>query len=143
MTFDPAAHGWTLREDTGLPEVVRPLWFRQEEAGIAFGFQAREAQTNGRGVVHGGLLATMIDHALGRTVREAVGGAAVATIQLDLHYLAPARPGQFIEARGEVTQRTRSVVFIRGTLLANGKPVLTASGVWKVLGAHDAGKADS
>jgi uncharacterized protein (TIGR00369 family) len=134
MSFDPAAEGWARTEDLGLPEFLRPMLMRREGDRLAFGFHGHEHLNNGRGVIHGGMLATYIDHALGRTVREAAGGVAVATIQLDLHYLAPGLPGRFIEARGEVTRLTRSVVFIRGALTQGGKPILTASGVWKILG---------
>jgi acyl-coenzyme A thioesterase PaaI-like protein len=75
-----------------------------------------------------------MDHTIGRVARAAADEAPVATIQLDLHYLAPAKPGQFIEARGVVVRRTRSVIFLRGTLSAEGKEVLSASGIWKILG---------
>jgi uncharacterized protein (TIGR00369 family) len=133
MSFDPAAHGWRPHEDAALPRVMQGLWFRDEGEGFAYGFETGAAQENGRGVIHGGILATYIDHTIGRTARNAAG-VAVATIQLDLHYLAPARPGSFIEARGTVVRRTRSVIFLRGELSAEGRPVLSASGIWKILG---------
>jgi acyl-coenzyme A thioesterase PaaI-like protein len=71
---------------------------------------------------------------MGRVARRAAGDVPVATIQLDLHYLAPARPGHFIEARGIVVRRTISVIFLRGALTSEGTDVLTASGIWKILG---------
>lgn len=128
--FDPEAAGWTQRIPSGLPPMANPLWMR----GAEFGFQTRAEHANGRGVVHGGVLATFIDHALGLTVREAIGGGMnLATIQLDLHYLAAAMPGQFLVASGEVTRRTRSVVFIRGMLRHGETTVVAATGIWKIL----------
>jgi acyl-coenzyme A thioesterase PaaI-like protein len=133
--FDPAAAGWARCDDKALPRVTEGHWMRREAEGFAFGFETGPAQDNGNGVVHGGILATCMDHTMGRVARNAAEGAKVATIQLDLHYLAGALPGQFIEARGEVVRRTRSVIFLRGTLMAGGRPVLSASGIWKILGA--------
>lgn len=128
--YDPAADGWRLLDPSGLPRVADPLWQR----GEAFGFQAREDHANARGVVHGGILATFMDHTLGLIVRRAIGGGLnLATIQLDLHYLAAAMPGQFLIGEGEITRQTRSVVFIRGTLRHGDTPVIAATGIWKLL----------
>jgi uncharacterized protein (TIGR00369 family) len=135
MSFDPAAAGWRRLQDPNLPNVSLGHWVRDEDEGFAFGFQTGAGQENGNGAVHGGILATYMDHTLGRCARNAAGGVKVATIQLDLHYLAPALPGQFIAARASVVRRTRSVIFLRGTLQADGKEVLSATGIWKILGA--------
>ena len=135
MTHDPSDDGWTRGDDAGLPETARPLWIRDEPAGRAFGFMARDAHANARGAIHGGMLAVFMDHTLGLTVRTATGGVPVATVQLDLQYLAAGRTGTLIEGRGEVVRRTRSLVFVRGTLTAEGTPVLSATGIWKIIGA--------
>lgn len=127
--FDPAQEGWRILTPSGLPETANPLWVR----GTEFGFQARPDHANARGVVHGGILATFMDHTLGLTVRDAVGTFNIATIQLDLHYLAAAMPGQFLIGTGEVTRKTRSVVFVRGLLRAGETQVIAATGIWKVL----------
>jgi uncharacterized protein (TIGR00369 family) len=132
--FDPAAEGWRPHEDPALPRVMEALWRREEGEAWAYGFETGEAQANGRGVVHGGVLATYMDHTIGRVARDAAGGVAVATIQLDLHYLAPARIGAFVESRGRVVRLTRSVIFLSGELAVEGKAVLAASGIWKILG---------
>ncbi|WP_158287761.1 PaaI family thioesterase [Falsiroseomonas bella] len=134
MPFDPAAMGWKPFDDPALPQVMTRHWEREEGEGFAYGFETGAGQANGLGVVHGGILATYIDHTMGRVARRAAGDVPVATIQLDLHYLSPARPGFFIEARGIVVRRTMSVIFLRGALTSQGTDVLTASGIWKILG---------
>jgi uncharacterized protein (TIGR00369 family) len=131
---DPAAAGWELLSGSGFPEAVGQLWFRREgESGRAYGLLTDARHNNGRGVVHGGILATIIDHALGNAVHRAVRPHRCATIHLDLQYLTPANPGEFVEARTEIVRRTRSVVFVRGQLSVAGRQVLSASGIWKVL----------
>lgn len=133
MSFDPAAEGWTRIEDPNLPAVAASHWQRQDDEGFAFLFGTDDRHHNGNGAVHGGLLATYIDHTMGRTARLAAE-TRVATIQLDIQYLAAARPGDFIEAHGVVTRRTRSVLFMAGRLSVGGKGVVAATGIWKVLG---------
>lgn len=131
--MNPETEGWSLQDDAGLPEMVRPLWMRLEDAAVAFGFQTRPAHYNGRDMVHGGIMAIFADHALGLTVRRAVEGAPTATVQLDINYIGVTRPGAFVEVRAEVLRRTRSVVFVRGMLTVEATLVATASGVWKIL----------
>jgi acyl-coenzyme A thioesterase PaaI-like protein len=131
--MNPEAAGWSRQEDLGLPEMVRPLWTRQEGAVAAFGFQTRPAHFNGRDMVHGGIMALFADHALGMTVRRAVDAAPTATIQLDISYIGVTRPGAFVEVRAEVLRRTRSIVFVRGMMTVEDTPVASANGVWKIL----------
>jgi acyl-coenzyme A thioesterase PaaI-like protein len=83
------------------------------------------------------MLLTFADSALGRIVAEAVERKPIATIQLDTHFLAPAKPGDFVEARGRIVRKTRSVVFVEGMLTVRGHPVIRSHGIWKVLKAAE------
>ena len=134
--FDPAAAGWTVMEDTGFLGWVGPIWQRRESDVIALAFLAEERHHNRRGVVQGGMIATLLDRAIGLSVSEANGYRPQATLQLDLHYLEAVRIGSFVEARGIVDRRTRSVTFASGTAFVGSRPVATAKGVWKMLGVH-------
>ena len=131
--FDPATHGWKAREVPGFFGLVGPLWTKKEESGWAYGFLAEPRHTNPAGVVHGGMLATILDHAVSLTAWEANERRPVVTVQLDTHFIAAVLPGHFIEARGRVVKRTGSLVFVQGTLSVGGDEVATASGVLKVL----------
>jgi uncharacterized protein (TIGR00369 family) len=53
-----------------------------------------ERHLNPGGTVHGGVLATLVDTAMGAAVRSTTGDADVpATSQLTIAYLRPGRPG--------------------------------------------------
>ena len=69
---------------------------------------------NPSGVVHGGVLMAFADHGLSFLAWEAAERAPCTTIQLNTHFLSSVRPGAFLELRGEVTRRTRGLVFLRG-----------------------------
>jgi acyl-coenzyme A thioesterase PaaI-like protein len=47
--------------------------------------------------------------------------------------------GDFVEMDCEVVRKTRSVVFMRGTLTVGGRIVATADGIWKLLGPRQVG----
>ena len=81
-----------------------------------------------------GMLMTFIDRTLGSLVWHAIDGRPCATVSLNTDFLAPARPGDWIECRGQVTRQTRALVFVRGELTTADRTLMTASGVWKKLG---------
>jgi uncharacterized protein (TIGR00369 family) len=66
------------------------------------------------GVLHGGVVTTLIDTACGLA---AITGPAepsrVATLDLRIDYLRPASAGQALFARAEVTKLTRHIAFLR------------------------------
>lgn len=129
--FDPAAEGWTKTVDHGFIELVGPLWSRREPEGMAHGFLAEARHLNRGGIVHGGMLMTFADQALGFASIEAAPGGRRATIQLDTHFVAAVREGDFVVARCRVVRRTRSVMFMTGTLSVGESVVATANGIWK------------
>jgi uncharacterized protein (TIGR00369 family) len=132
--FNPADDGWVIRNDEpGFITLVGPLWQRGTGDELAFGFLAEEKHLNRRSVVHGGMLMTFADQALGLAAREANGNLPQATIQLDVQFIAPVSAGEFVEARAQVVRRTRSVLFMRGTVAVGEREIASAQGIWKVL----------
>lgn len=83
--------------------------------------------------IHGGLLETLMDHALSSIAWEASGRQKCVSLQMDTHFLAPASRGMFIEARGSVVHRTSSTLFMQGMLTVNGRPVMSAQALMKIL----------
>lgn len=133
---EPLPDGWELApQPDGFPALIGPLLLRRDPAGNALGLRIGPQHLNLRGAVHGGVIASLADHALGMQVWEACGGRPCVTLQLGLHYIAAGRHGDLLEAWGEVVRITRTVVFMRGRVLAADRLVATAEGVWKRLGA--------
>src|SRR3954465_5172949 len=65
--------------------------------------EATEHHLNIGGVVHGGVLASLIDTAMGRAVPSGTD-SSTATSQLTVTYLEPARPGRLV-ATARITKR--------------------------------------
>jgi len=129
------ARGWKMRGLGGFIDCAGPLWTRKEEAGWAYGILAEDRHLNPARMVHGGLLETLIDHAVSAIAWEATGRQKCVTLQMDAHFLAAARKGMFIEARGHVVHRTASTLFMQGMLTVDERPILSAQALMKIMAA--------
>lgn len=113
---------------------VGPIFERIENGARHFLLIADERHVNGRGVVHGGMLMTFADLALGGAVWDAIGNVAVVTVGMQSQFLKSARAGDHIEVTPELVRRTRSLVFMRGDFTVRGEVIYSATSVWKLLG---------
>jgi uncharacterized protein (TIGR00369 family) len=69
-----------------------------------------------RGVVFGGAITTLLDHASGIAVACSLKElCAIATVDLRIDYLRAADPGRDLFGRVECYHLTRNVAFVRGT----------------------------
>lgn len=136
--FDPAREGWVLRSDEGFVGLVGPFWQRRDGDESNLGLLTEPKHRNRRGVVQGGVLMTLADRALGTAAWRETGHRPQATVQLDVHFVEKVAIGEFVEARCQVVRRTRSLVFMRGTLMVGSCIVATADGIWKILHHADA-----
>lgn len=130
---DLLSRDWKKRSLGGFIECAGPLWTCQEEGGWAYGILAEERHLNPARTVHGGLLETLMDHSLSSIAWEASGRRTCVTLQMDTHFLAAARTGMFIEARGRVIHHTSSMLFMQGMLTVDGRPLMSAQALMKIL----------
>ncbi|MCE2761522.1 MAG: PaaI family thioesterase [Acetobacteraceae bacterium] len=112
-------------------EPIGPIMIRRDHGPLAFGLRIEKRHCNSKDMAHGGMLATFADLALG------IGGFNLAgvtgfftTISLNSDYLAPALLGTWLQCEPVLLRRTRTLVFVQGVCMADGKPVLRASGVF-------------
>jgi uncharacterized protein (TIGR00369 family) len=94
-----------------------------------------DRHVNLQGLVHGGMLAILADTACGLSIRSAMEpGRLHITTDLDIHYLAPARPGRLF-GRGKAVKVGRTLAFAEasvedteGRLLARAQSRFSVSG---------------
>jgi len=83
---------------------------------------------SGAGAVHGGALASLVDHAISLAVYPLVErGKWVATVELKLNYLAPVRAGEIV-AEAQVLALGRQVGTVRVDLTSGTELCATALG---------------
>lgn len=125
--------GWVVRPGKAFNTYVGPFYQREDGGSGRSGFVADARHGNKRGVVHGGMLATAFDVALGNASWDAAGQKPCATVQLNVHFVGAMQLGEFAEIAAEVVRSTRSLVFLRGTMTVGERIIATADGVWKIL----------
>jgi len=72
-----------------------------------------------RDVIHGGILATLLDEACVHACRTI--GPFPVTAEISVKFKKPVPPGAEIFVRGEVIQQRRRVLLARGRLEINGQ----------------------
>ncbi len=138
MTTDTAdeklrASGWTVVETSGFLSLVGPLWHRVSNGDHEYAILAQDKHHNRRGLVQGGVLMTLADRASGMIARLVSGKPTLATVQMDVHFIDSGKIGELLVARPRVVRATRSLIFTTAEVTAEGRCVVTASGVFKIL----------
>ncbi len=133
---------------TDIPEGYAPVWNEgfnayvgpfygrpRDDGSVHFFVDVRDDHMNGAGMVHGGMMMAFADAVLGTAVSISVDNAPCATMTLNTDFVAAGQNGIRLEGEAEITRATRSVVFVSGRIYQGDKTLLTASGIWKILGA--------
>jgi uncharacterized protein (TIGR00369 family) len=102
---------------------------------VTVAMRVEERHVNLQGFVHGGMLAILADTACGLSIRSAMEpGRLHVTADLDIHFLAPAKPGRIL-GRGKAVKVGRSLAFAEasiedddGRLLARAQSRFSVSG---------------
>lgn len=124
----------TWRQMRGDPfmDLVGPFFYRaHDDGGVICAMRVEARHLNGGGALHGGAMMTFADFAL-FAFAERIAGSNVVTLSLAGDYMAPVPIGSRIECRGEVIKRTRTLIFVRGTVRVGTEPVFAFTGLLKI-----------
>lgn len=116
-------------------EVLGPLYLPEDRAvRNVVAMRAERKHLNTRGVVHGGVLAALVDTAFGVVIsRSREPRLPSVTVSLTSDFLEPVREGDWVEAHIEIQRSGKRLVFAQGNLRVEGRNVLRASGVFAVV----------
>jgi uncharacterized protein (TIGR00369 family) len=124
--------GWKLWSTDPFELLAGPFYCRPDEDGrMVCAFLAEKKHMNGGGFMHGGCLMTFADYALFCIAAEQLQGVGSVTASLNAEFVDAAMDGERIEATGEVVRAGGSLVFIRGIVTAERRPVLNFSAIVK------------
>ncbi len=124
---------WREHQPPGLMTALGPLLSRREGDSWAYGLRLDSRHLNQAGIVHGGTVTALLDHALSTIAWEHSGKVACVTVQLNTSFLRTAKPGELLSARGSVTHSSGSMLFLDGTLRADDTLIATGQAVMKRL----------
>jgi uncharacterized protein (TIGR00369 family) len=104
-----------------------------DDGGARIEFTAREEHLNPAGTLHGGVLATLVDTAMGQAVRTTTGeGEVPATSQLTVTYLRPGEPGDLV-VTAAVRTRGRHLTVCEADVEQDGRALVHAVATFALL----------
>ena len=116
-------------------ELIGPLFCHGEGADLVIGLRVDTKHCNARGMVHGGILATLADVALGYTMAfSSTPPTSLITANLSLDFAGTARIGDWLETHVDIQKHGRRLSFANCYITANEQRIVRASAVFQVTG---------
>lgn len=132
MTAHGPAGFQVARESDTFIDHIGPILYRPNEKSVTLYLRIERRHTNPAGSAHGGLLMTMMDLTLARSVGRYLGhDHVVATVQLSCNLISTAREGEEVYGEAQVERATRLLTFASGRLRAGERTLMTATGVFR------------
>lgn len=122
-------HHWEPVDD--FEEHAGPFYCREDERGMVCAFQPEAKNRNGGGNIHGGALMTFADYALFMIAGGLDASVHGVTMTMNCDFVGAGDGNRLLTARGEVVREGGSMVFVRGIIDDDGRPVLAFSGTIK------------
>lgn len=127
-----------LPRSSPLLELIGPVYGRGSGRELCLGLRADNRHANGRGTVHGGIIATLADIGMGYAMAfSSEPPLPLITASMTLDYLGAVQVGEWIEVRLEHAQRGRQMAFATVLLRVGEREVARASGVFAVPAPRD------
>ena len=124
-----------------------PLAVKQTPDALVFGLRVDERHCNRNGSVHGGMLSTLTDIALGNNAGMAFhadeapdpGASTPALVTVSLHtdFLGSARVGDWLEVHVELRKVGGTLTFATATVRNDNVPIATTNGVYRHIRPRD------
>ncbi len=134
MTNDiPAGFAPHFRK-SDLTNPWEPLYSKQTPKSVIIALRAGSQHCNSRGFIHGGLIMSLADNAMGLSCgvqHDAIGGLVTSTMNVE--FLASCQQGQWIEFVPLSTKIGRRLDAAQGEVRADGSVCAFISGTFSVL----------
>jgi len=116
-------------------DLIGPLYGRGTGADLVVGLRVEPKHCNARGTIHGGILATLADVAIGYAMASSTDPpTAAVTANLSLDYAGTAKVGDWIEARVDIQKRGARLAFGNCFLCVGEERIVRASAVFLIAG---------
>ena len=123
---------------SGFTDPWEPLYSRVTDSEVSIGLQLGSPHCNSRGLVHGGLIASLADNAMGLScgqVLKAEGRniSGLVTVSLTTDFVASAMLGAWLATHTDFVKTGGSLAFANCTVQADGEIVARANASFKIL----------
>ena len=111
-----------------------PLYSKRTEKAVTMGLRLAKPHTNARGLIHGGLIASLADNAMGYSCAQATGWvSSFVTISLSIDFTGSAEIGQWLSVESDVIRTGSTICFAQSLIKANDVVIARASGTFRVI----------
>ena len=111
-----------------------PFHWKKADGRHIIGLRIDERHTNMRGIVHGGMLVTIADSALGTVLYNArKPPQPMVTVSLTTDFIESAYPGDWVEAHVDVLRIGSRLAYANCYLHVGERRILRASGVFALM----------
>ncbi len=116
-----------------------PFYYCVDDPDLRIGLLTDQRHCNAMEMVHGGMMATIADFAMGRALGRRRGpGHGLVTLNLNLDYIGAAGIHAWLEAQVQLKKEQGNIVFATCDIRDGERIVLTASGVFKFVSSAGA-----
>lgn len=111
-----------------------PLYSRRTEKAVIMGLRLAKPHTNARGLIHGGLIASLADNAMGYSCAQATGWVtSFVTISLSIDFTGGAGIGQWLSIESDVIRTGGTICFAQSLIKADDIVIARANGTFRVV----------
>lgn len=135
MTDSRAPEGFARHfRQSPLTDPWEPIYSKRTETAVIIGLRLAAVHTNSRGLVHGGLIATLADNAMGLSCGLALRDpGSLVTISLGIDFLGTAALDQWLQVDTNFVKAGGSICFAQCLVTADGTPCARGNATFKVL----------
>ena len=113
-----------------------PIYSKKTPQAVIIGLRLAKPHTNSRGLVHGGLITTLADNAMGLSCAAQMSEPQrLVTVNLGIDFLGSAQIGQWLAIETNFVKLGGSLCFAQCLVTADGAPCARANGTFKVVRA--------
>ncbi|WP_415754386.1 PaaI family thioesterase [Pseudomonas leptonychotis] len=133
MSIIPAGFTPLFRSSPFL-DLLGPIYNQRSDTGLVIGLRAEEKHCNARGLVHGGVLSSLADVALGYNSAIAQEPPTpIVTSSLTIDYAGTAKLGDWITLETDVQKVGKSLAFANCYVVVESVRIARASAVFSVI----------
>jgi uncharacterized protein (TIGR00369 family) len=117
-----------------LTDPWEPLYSKRTDRAVVIGLRLAKPHTNGRGLIHGGLIAALADNAMGHSCGHQMGGvSSLVTISLAVDFIGTAQVGQWLAVETDVIKTGSTICFAQSLIKADNVVIARANGTFRVV----------
>lgn len=133
MTEKPTPAEWREMKIDGFMGLIGPLLsLREADGTMVYGLNTGPSHRNFEGIVHGGVVTSLIDQAVALVAWKAADRRPTVTVQMDVQFMAAAKAGSLLQARVTIRQTTRHLMFLDTQVHCDDTHIAAAGAIMKI-----------